>query len=81
MSEQKARNNRQIVREINQPAQPNAGARQVAGKDSTDAADTSRDGKQPKPEKVRVAVEDDGAARRAVNKQIGETGIPVSKTE
>jgi hypothetical protein len=65
----------------NQPqdveAKPNAGARLPKGKDSSDCDDTIRP--IPKSEPVRDAVEDKGAARRAVNRQIGETGIPVPK--
>ena len=80
MSEQKARNNAEIVKEINRPAVPNAGARQVAGKDSTNTTDTFRDGKQPTHNQHEFdAKEDVGAARRAVNKQIADTAIPRTK--
>jgi hypothetical protein len=74
------RTTKEIVKEINTPAAPSAGARQVAGKDSTNTTDTFRDGKQPKQKRHEFdAVEDKGAARRAVNRQIGETAIPRTK--
>jgi hypothetical protein len=79
-SQESPRSNRAIVAEINQPATPESGARSNAGKDSTDELDSRRRiGKLPKAHQVKTATEDNGAAKRAREKQIDGNRIPVFK--
>lgn len=75
------RNNKQIVREINVPAAPQHGAREVAGKDSADYCETLRQDSLPKASPVVDAKEDVGAAKRAIEQQVGQNGNPKKRDD
>lgn len=64
-----------------QVAAPSAGARQAAGKDSNDCDDALGKPSRFKGYTVEAAKEDVGAARKAVNKQIGDTAIPAKRSK
>ena len=75
-SQENPRSNRDVVREINQPATPESGVRQNVGKDSTDELDSRRVGELPKAEAVKTAVVVEGAAKKAREPQIAGNSIP-----
>ena len=83
LTQPKGRNNKEIVKEINEPAKPNAGARLAPGKDPLNCDDSlgqTEDGRKIVKHDVQVvfdAKEVAGAQRRAVNFQIPDSAIPV----
>jgi hypothetical protein len=81
---QESRNNRAIVAEINQPAKPESGARLPKGKidhlPQQEVSGKLHNGRSlPPAQTVKTATEDQGAAKRAREKQIEGNRVPIFK--
>ena len=91
LTQKKGRNNKEIVKEINEPAKPNAGARLAPGKDPLNCDDSlgqTEDGRKIVKHDVQVVfdaketrkgVDDpkEQSQRRSANFQVPDSAIPV----
>jgi len=73
------RNNKEIVKEINVPSDPQEGTRMPAGKADTETDALGKPGSY-KPEAVRTAQEETGVAKRCLDAQLGRGDKSMSKT-
>jgi hypothetical protein len=80
----KGRSNKEIVKEINEPNKPDAGARQMTGKNSQDCDDSlgaAPKSKQVKQTKFDASESTEQTQRKSVDRQIGDSAIPVDRKD
>jgi hypothetical protein len=73
------RNNKEIVKEINVPSDPQEGTRMPAGKADTETDALGKPGSY-KPQAVTQAKEETGVAKRCLDAQLGRGDKSMSKT-